>query len=358
MDGRLTPAKRPADDSVTTLAIVSKGDGEDEVQKCLEQLGLTRYLEKILEFGCRSLDALRKVTEKDLRQTVGMLLGHVRLLERHLGLRKVPPPTNTRKPLWQRPAATAAPKTLTKPESAAVPVMGLLDKVQKEYMEQFAPKVPAATQEKQDKQQGKDGPKASTELALMEPKPGPDDALMALAQLAEDSAQLVGNAASFCTWPQADVGQLTAVAEVAQQGAQRAQWAAVATLAQADSTDYDKEWSKKMRLSAVKAADVAEQYARDCARAAAALGKGQVFAHIFCKFHAENRCLKGAMCEYSHDPAILGPKPLARKLEIECIFYNKGQCTRGDCCPFPHGPEELSGVVRLKRGIANAKLMM
>lgn len=179
---------------------------------------------------------------------------------------------------------------------------------------------------------------------------GSDDTLAALAQLAEGSAQLVATAASFCANPQADAGVLAAVVDAAQQGAQRASWAAVAAVAYSDSDDFDKEWNQKMRRAAVQASEVAEQYARDCAAAVKMVGKGKVVARAFCKFHAENRCLKGAACEFSHDAAVLASLPLASKTELECVFFSKGQCTRGLGCPFAHGPEELDEVIRLKTG--------
>jgi len=186
-----------------------------------------------------------------------------------------------------------------------------------------------------------------------EPDPsGPDDTLASLAQLAEGSAQLVATAASFCANPQADAGVLAAVLDAAQQGAQRASWAAVAAVAYWDSDDFDKESSQKMRRAAVQAAEVAEQYARDCAAAVKMIGKGKVVQRAFCKFYAENRCLKGSSCEFSHDANALPNLPLASKTELECAFFSKGQCTRGAGCPFAHGDEELDEIMRLKTGPA------
>jgi len=182
---------------------------------------------------------------------------------------------------------------------------------------------------------------------------GADDTLAALAQLAEGSAQLVATAASFCANPQADAGVLAAVVDAAQQGAQRASWAAVAAVAYGDSDDFDKDWNQKMRRAAVQAAEVAEQYARDCAAAVKMVGKGKVVQRAFCKFHAENRCLKGNSCEFSHDASVLTPLPLASKTELECVFFAKGQCTRGMGCPFAHGDDELNEVIRLKTSPGN-----
>mmetsp|Transcript_132163 Transcript_132163/g.410730 ORF Transcript_132163/g.410730 Transcript_132163/m.410730 type:complete len:160 (-) Transcript_132163:26-505(-) len=131
-------------------------------------------------------------------------------------------------------------------------------------------------------------------------------------------------------------------------GAQRAQWAATSAVALGDSGDHDKEWSEKMRRSAVQAAEVAEQYARDSAKAATSTGRPQAVARAFCRFHTEGRCLKGASCEFSHDVGVLQTPPLASKLELPCAFFRKGQCNRGAACPFPHGEEELGEVLRLR----------
>merc|ERR1719203_1806296 len=103
-----------------------------------------------------------------------------------------------------------------------------------------------------------------------------------------------------------------------------------------------------MRRAAVQAAEVAEQYAQDCAAAAKRIGKTKVVQGAFCKFHTENRCLKGAACEFSHDPGVLPAVPLASKTELECVFFAKGSCTRAAGCPFAHGPDELNEVIRLK----------
>ncbi|CAE8690381.1 unnamed protein product, partial [Polarella glacialis] len=93
--------------------------------------------------------------------------------------------------------------------------------------------------------------------------PGPDDTLLAFAQLAEDSAQFVASAAARRAWPQAD-SQRAAEFRAAEQAAQRASWAAGQAVACADSRDFDQEWSLKLRRAAVHSAEMAEKYAREC----------------------------------------------------------------------------------------------
>jgi len=105
-----------------------------------------------------------------------------------------------------------------------------------------------------------------------------------------------------------------------------------------------------MRRAAVQAAEVAEQYARDCAAAAKKAGNAKVVEQAFCKFHAENRCLKGAACEFAHDASVLAPLPLTSKTELECAFFAKGTCARGMGCPYAHGAEELEEILRMKSG--------
>lgn len=79
---------------------------------------------------------------------------------------------------------------------------------------------------------------------------------------------------------EADASVLAAVVDAAQQAAQRASWAAVAAVSYGDSEDFDREWHQKMRRAAVQAAEVAEQYARDCAVAVSMVGKGDVITKV------------------------------------------------------------------------------
>merc|ERR1712194_173303 len=103
-------------------------------------------------------------------------------------------------------------------------------------------------------------------------------------------------------------------------------------------------------MGAVQAAEVAEQYARDCAAAAKKAGKAEVVQRAFCKFHAENRCLKGAACEFAHDPSVLTTVQLTSKTELECVFFAEGTCKRGAGCSFAHGHEDLEMILHLKGG--------
>jgi len=398
-------------------------NGSDEVKRFLGGIGLSRYTSKLLANGFDSLEALDAMEEEDMRQEISMLPGHVRLLQKHLTIRRggaakpqraapaaepagpaaAPPPDAAPAALppadlpppqlsaVEAAASKAPPAALPKqqavapgevppstlqlalvpmrverppPESASKSVHELTELAEAEFRERRGLAGDAAGQgsgaqeappqrrtvEQEAEAQYIAALRAAQAAAAADPDPaGPDDTLMALAQLAEESAQMVATAASFCAWPQADVRQLAAVVESAQQGAQRAQWAAVAAVAYGETADRDKEWSQKMRRAAVQAAEVAEQYARDCAKAVTSTGRGQAIARAFCRFHAEGRCLKGTLCEFSHDVAMLQTLPLASKLELPCVFFAKGQCNRGTGCPFPHGEEELNEVIRLKR---------
>jgi len=116
-----------------------------------------------------------------------------------------------------------------------------------------------------------------------------------------------------------------------------------------DADDFDQDWSQKMKRAAVQAAEGAEKYARDSAQAAQNLGRSQAIRHVFCRFHAENRCSQGLNCEFSHDSSVIGRVPLANKTELECVFFAKGQCTREASCPFAHGPEELNELLLLRQ---------
>lgn len=395
-EARLTPSKRPA----PAEAQQPDGSGDGEVQRFLAGIGLARYHPKLAARGFDSMEALEAMGEEDMRGEAGMLPGHVRLLQRHLAKRRgaqakappaaapaaapappmpeaaaagprapapagaeaeLPPPAAQQLPL--APKAAARPP----PESAVKPVGELLERARAGFRERRAAapgeagaeaaegEAEAERREREARQEAEAqylaALRAAQAAAVADPEPaGPDDTLMAMAQLAEESTQLVATAASFCAWPQADARQLAAVVGAAQHAAQRSQWAAVASVAYGGSEDHDKEWSQKMRRAAVQAAEVAERYARDCAKAAASTGRPQAAARAFCRFHAEGRCLKGIQCEFCHDNGILPTLPLVSKIELPCCYFAKGHCNRGAGCPFPHGDEELNEVVRLKRG--------
>merc|ERR1712113_314619 len=101
-----------------------------------------------------------------------------------------------------------------------------------------------------------------------------DSTLLALAQLAEESAQLVAAAVTFCSWPQVDPSLLTVAAETAQQSAQQASWAAMAAMTYGDSEEHNTEQTQKLQHAAVHAASVAEQYLRECTGALSVVQPG------------------------------------------------------------------------------------
>jgi len=182
--------------------------------------------------------------------------------------------------------------------------------------------------------------------------------LYALAQLAEESAQMAASAAAFCASPgTAEATQVVAVSEAAQQAAQRAAWAA-STMATyetvASASGQGEGWVLTMKQIAKQASEAAEQAAQDCKCHANMVENASLQQHLGdkkskvpCKFNQMGRrCHKGAACEFSHDPADLQPRPLMLKSEKECIFFVKGQCTRGAACPFAHGEEEKAEISR------------
>jgi len=202
---------------------------------------------------------------------------------------------------------------------------------------------------------------AQTQTAAAENAGAPDNTLYALAQLAEESAHMAASAAAFCSNPgSTDVQQIAAVTEAAQQAAQRAHWAAsTATSYEPNSNTstagQTKTWEDTMRQIAVQAAESAEKAAQECRnQVASATGQPPTTtrsagSRVPCKFHQGMRkCVKGAACEFSHDPADLQPRPLSLKTERECIFFGRGQCTRGAACPFAHGTEELAEISRVR----------
>uniref|UniRef100_A0A7S0B452 C3H1-type domain-containing protein n=1 Tax=Pyrodinium bahamense TaxID=73915 RepID=A0A7S0B452_9DINO len=179
----------------------------------------------------------------------------------------------------------------------------------------------------------------------------------ALAQLAEESAQMNASAAAFCASPTADPLQIAMVSEAAQQAAQRAAWASssmgVLEGQQADGMPegITVEWLATMKQIARQAADAADQAAQSCKSRAEAVGGTNLQAMIGprkskvpCKNHLAGHCMKGMGCEFSHDPADLQARPLMLKSMKPCMFFAKGHCMRGPACPFAHGDEERAEI--------------
>mmetsp|Transcript_113673 Transcript_113673/g.208963 ORF Transcript_113673/g.208963 Transcript_113673/m.208963 type:complete len:333 (+) Transcript_113673:1-999(+) len=180
-----------------------------------------------------------------------------------------------------------------------------------------------------------------------------DNTLYALGQVAEEQAQLAVSAAAFCSNQTAtDPVQIQALAEAAQQAAQRARWAAKTMEEYEPDEGFGRHWIATLRSIGKQAAEAAEDAAEQCSSHASGGAdkekedeedpeqKGKVP----CKFFLLGRCWKGNGCEFAHEQQDLKPRPLMLKREEECIYFARGQCTRGVACPFAHGPEELAEI--------------
>merc|ERR1711897_35253 len=81
-------------------------------------------------------------------------------------------------------------------------------------------------------------------------------------------------------------------------------------------------------------------------------------SRVPCKNHLVGRCAKGALCEFSHNPTDLEPRPLGRKSMKPCIFYEKGSCMRGPACPFAHGEEERAEIEKHVEQVRKEKAIL
>lgn len=188
-----------------------------------------------------------------------------------------------------------------------------------------------------------------------------DNTMYAIGQVAEESAQLAVSAAAFCSNGTAtDPVHIQALAEAAQQAAQRARWAACTMESYEPAEGVGQSWTKNIRSIGVKAAEAAENAAQQClSYASGGIQQAAVFddddptkpPRMPCKFFLLGRCWKGAGCEFSHEQPDLKPIPIHQKREEECVYFAKGHCTRGVACPFAHGPEELSDIIRYKAAL-------
>jgi len=175
----------------------------------------------------------------------------------------------------------------------------------------------------------------------------------ALAQLAEETAQMNALAAALCASKSATPVQIAMISEAAQKAAQRAAWAVSAMLAlegqlqNATQDGISTEWIATMKQITSQAADAADQASQSCKTQAEAVGGTNLQAMLTpkkskvpCKNHLAGHCAKGINCEFSHDPADLQARPLMLKSMKPCMFFAKGHCMRGPACPFAHGDNE------------------
>jgi len=69
-------------------------------------------------------------------------------------------------------------------------------------------------------------------------------------------------------------------------------------------------------------------------------GAGAFEKTRLCKFHEEDRCLRGLSCTFAHSQAELKVSPTF-KSKLCGDFSNRGACAAGANCAFAHGVEEL-----------------
>eukprot|EP00927_Polykrikos_kofoidii_P065464 TRINITY_DN61213_c0_g1_i1.p1 TRINITY_DN61213_c0_g1~~TRINITY_DN61213_c0_g1_i1.p1 ORF type:complete len:323 (-),score=86.49 TRINITY_DN61213_c0_g1_i1:37-900(-) len=195
----------------------------------------------------------------------------------------------------------------------------------------------------------------------------PDSALFALAQLAEESAQMASSASAFCANPQ-DLSQVVAVAEAAEQAAQRAQWAAkvVTEIGAPENSQFSQhdEWLVTMRKITTTAAEVAQQCSEVCSASREEVEKvlpscAEKRSKVPCRHFMETgMCREGASCRFSHDPKDQKPRPLMLKRQEECKFFSQGKCIRGAACAWAHGSDELAEITKYVSRLRDEKFQL
>lgn len=364
VEENFTPAKRPCE------AAGSLGfSGEIEVQNFLTRIGLSRYFPRLIARGFDCMEALDVMEEEDMRQEAGMLPGHVRILQRHLSIRRkkqhgaaLEPASEPREgqggglkadaeiasqditteqgseedlptgqdgsvsidPSHHRDTIAVPPRSKISQQQTqhdeVIAAQSVLAPAQDECHDQWSKTwdncignelpIPLPDLQKDHKQVEEVAALGAIQVQESLPfelphsnlaeerystmpevgqpaeagdvhAPSSDNTLLALAQLAEESAQLVVAAVTFCSWPQVDPSLVTAALETAQHSAQQASWAAVAAMTYGDSEQEDKEQTQKWQHAAMQAASVAEQYLRECTGALGVVQPGGVRRRIW-----------------------------------------------------------------------------
>merc|ERR1712226_1357588 len=96
--------------------------------------------------------------------------------------------------------------------------------------------------------------------------------------------------------------------------------------------------------------DAADEAAQLCKARAASVREAALDAlkakksRVPCKNFLAGKCIKGELCDFSHDPSDMEARPLNLKSMKQCIFFAKGHCMRGPACPFSHGEKESREV--------------
>lgn len=385
---------------------IDSQDGVAQVRALLGKLGLVEYLDKFVENGYDMISAVKAMEEADMREDCGMTAEHASVLFQELsrvgalgiepsqppvaaGLIQEPPPP----PPPPLPTAFAnfghlagdanlqalhlesgseLPRAFMRPLDASPQIGGAT-------MSLGMPTMPGASQLTGLQAPGMDPmgaipqavvPHGATSMSVGQQHQQQNAAsqaasqlytqFYALTQLAEESAQMNAQAASFCDKPTADPLQIAMCSEAAIQAANRASWAA-SSIEVLESQHAEQlagpngvtaEWVTAMKQIAKQGAHAADGAAQSCAERAEAVGGNNIAtmmagprkSKVPCKNNLAGHCLKGMSCEFSHDPADMQVRPLILKSMKPCMFYAKGNCMRGKACPFAHGDEERAEI--------------
>jgi len=391
-------------------ALEKAGEGVSDIQAFLSLCGLGKYLQSFLDNGFDTMTAVRAMDEQDMREDIGMAEEDITLLLEKIAAGAIVPPRpppSSEEPMdvtsqQMDPAGLISTahdvSAMTGPAGmlgAMMPMGNLGETTAALLAGAMAPQDLAAQHQASLAalfgEQQRDGvvgglPLGATPEALAGALqgmamqlhsgfPGPvpgltpqalaamqgnnstfsqENSLFALAQLAEEAAQMATSAQSFCANPQ-DMTQVAAVAEAAEQAAQRAQWAAkvVAEMCPPDETKVVLDgWLVTMREITKTAAEVAEDAFQVCKAHKEEIDKicpppGERRSKVPCRHFLETgSCREGSTCRFSHDPKDQKPRPLVLKRQEECKFFAQGKCIRGAACAWAHGPEELEEITK------------
>lgn len=400
----------PSCANVSEGTTVDQGVGE--VRKFLQNLGLHVYLQKFIETGFDMMEAVRVMDRSDMLQECDMTADHANVLEAALSKPSAPleamaqitasgpcscqfisqlPPATSAPPSRPSSQACLAPSNVvpnninlpghvgacspgqigaamfpctagTMLSVAGAPTGAVFAGVGANpcivgcfgLCSQTGFAVPASIASQTDgfSTEGFAAAVSSTAKPPESPVPGTNALpvhLKALLNLAEECAQMSVAAAAFCASPTSGPSQIAIVSDAAQDGSQRAGWAATIIsnfVQQQSDAGVNIPWLQELKIVALKAASSAEVSAQACQVHAANARETCLDPHrakrsrVPCKNHLAGRCSKGASCDFSHDPADMEARPIKLKSMKQCIFYAKGGCMRGPACPFSHGEDE------------------
>lgn len=414
----------PSEDEITARGGMEKaGQGVLEIKAFLQSLGLSQYLQSFIDNGFDTMTSVRAMDEQDMRDEVSMTPEHAVLFSQHLaafasgflpsagGAPQAQPPQPPQSQVAQAaqvahvalaPQAAHAHAALEAAQ-AAVQAAQSAAQVSQAAQAPQTPQAPQAAHEVTVAPCDLAAATAATAVVATMPTMPPmspcgfaasmamqmgfptampfgalmglpgmcgaglgggmlsDGALFALAQLAEEAAQMAVSARAFCANPQ-DVTQVAAVAEAAEQAAQRAAWASKAVSESGPHASMTTDvWLVTMRKITSNAAKVAEDAAAKCLASKEEIDKVlppsmEKRSKVPCRHFLENgSCREAAKCRFSHDPKDQKARPVMLKRQEECKFFNEGKCIRGAACAWAHGKEELDEITKYVSKLRNEK---